>query len=398
MTQNTSRGTNIVGVRAYNDRLVLTLIRKSGQIPKIGIARATGLSPTAVSAIVNKLEKNKLVKREKLERGRVGQPSIPFSINPGGAYSLGLKIGRRSAELVLIDFLGSVIGLELLEYKFPKRADIVQFTRQSGLRLLATLSESSRKRVVGLGVAMPNEIWKWEQPFSTQQIDLQEWADETHFDELAENLKLPVFLMNDATAACGAELTLNQALTDGSFLYFFVGWFIGGGVVLDNKLYFGQTNNAGALGSMLVNSKQGESKQLVYVSSIHTLEQKLVAAGATSELKLDENDWRSYDAVICEWIEEAAYGIAQACAAGKAIIDIDKVIIDGAMPLDIRKRIYSETIKQYRVLDTTGMNKMDFLEGQIGAQARSIGAACLPLISNFSLDFDVMLKAHSQSD
>ena len=39
------------------------------------------------------------------QRGKIGQPSIPMSLNPDGAYFLGLKIGRRSAELVLIDFL-----------------------------------------------------------------------------------------------------------------------------------------------------------------------------------------------------------------------------------------------------------------------------------------------------
>jgi len=397
MNENISRGTNIVGVRAYNDRLVLTLIRNSGQIPKIGIARQTGLSPTAVSAIVNKLEKNKLVKREKLERGRVGQPSMPFSINPGGAFSLGLKIGRRSAELVLIDFLGSVIGLEVAEYKFPERAAIIQFARQASLSLLSTLNERKRKRVVGLGVAMPGEIWKWEKLFQNVETDLKQWADDTYFDELAETLDLPVVQINDATAACGAELTLNKGLIDGSFLYFFVGWFIGGGVVIDNKLYLGRSSNAGALGSLLVSNADGEPGQLVYMSSISTLEEKLVAAGAVTELKLNEMDWQSHEPVVNEWIEQAAYGIAQACAAGKAIIDVDKVIIDGAMPLDIRTRLIEETIRQYRILDTTGMTGLDFLQGQIGPQARSIGAACLPLISSFSLDFDVLLKGNSDT-
>ena len=43
-------------------------------------------------------------------RGRVGQPSVPLSINPEGAFFLGLKVGRRSADLVLVDFLGTRDG------------------------------------------------------------------------------------------------------------------------------------------------------------------------------------------------------------------------------------------------------------------------------------------------
>lgn len=44
------------------------------------------------------------------QRGQVGQPSIPMSLNPNGVFSIGLKIGRRSADLVLVDFLGQQLG------------------------------------------------------------------------------------------------------------------------------------------------------------------------------------------------------------------------------------------------------------------------------------------------
>jgi len=39
------RGTNPSGVRLYNERLVLSLIRHYGALPKADIARQTGLSP-----------------------------------------------------------------------------------------------------------------------------------------------------------------------------------------------------------------------------------------------------------------------------------------------------------------------------------------------------------------
>ena len=56
----------------------------------------------------------------------------------------------------------------------------------------------------------------------------------------------------DATAACGAELILGNPGHYQDFLYFFLGSFIGGGIVLDGSLYPGRTGNAGALGSMPV--------------------------------------------------------------------------------------------------------------------------------------------------
>ena len=49
-----SRGTNQTGVRLYNERLVLSLIRRHGDLPKADIARMTGLSPQTISIIINR--------------------------------------------------------------------------------------------------------------------------------------------------------------------------------------------------------------------------------------------------------------------------------------------------------------------------------------------------------
>ena len=43
------------------------------------------------------LERDGLLVREEPMRGKVGQPSIPMSLNPEGAFSIGFKFGRRSA-------------------------------------------------------------------------------------------------------------------------------------------------------------------------------------------------------------------------------------------------------------------------------------------------------------
>ena len=49
------RGGDTVGLRAYNERLVIDAIMRSGAMSKAEIARATGLSGQAASVIVNRL-------------------------------------------------------------------------------------------------------------------------------------------------------------------------------------------------------------------------------------------------------------------------------------------------------------------------------------------------------
>ena len=94
------RGTNQTGVRLYNERLVLSLIRRHGSLPKAEIARLTGLSPQTISVIMHAARgRRPACSSEDAQRGKIGQPSVPFSLNPDGAFSLGLKIGRRSVDL-----------------------------------------------------------------------------------------------------------------------------------------------------------------------------------------------------------------------------------------------------------------------------------------------------------
>ena len=101
-----SGGANQSRVRAYNERLVLSLVRRHGSLAKSEIAKRSGLSAQTASVIMRSLEQDGLLLRGEPQRGRVGQPSIPMRLNPDGVFSFGLKIGRRSADLILVDFLG----------------------------------------------------------------------------------------------------------------------------------------------------------------------------------------------------------------------------------------------------------------------------------------------------
>jgi hypothetical protein len=104
------RGSNQSGLRAYNQRLVLSLVYAHGSLAKTDISRMTGLSAQTGSVLMRELEAEDLIVKGEPIRGKVGQPSVPLSINPDGAFFVGLKVGRRSAELILIDFLGQLKG------------------------------------------------------------------------------------------------------------------------------------------------------------------------------------------------------------------------------------------------------------------------------------------------
>ena len=129
------RGSNHVGMRQFNERVVLHAIRLNGSLPKADLARLTGLTAQTIGLITTRLEDDGLLVKQERVRGRIGQPSVPMALNPDGAFALGIKIGRRSADWMLVDFTGKVRVRETLAYDFPD-ADALLPVVQSRMRAI----------------------------------------------------------------------------------------------------------------------------------------------------------------------------------------------------------------------------------------------------------------------
>lgn len=388
-------GADQAGVRLYNERLLLSLVRRFGPLSKIEVARLTGLSVQSTSAIMNRLQADGLLRREAPLRGRVGQPTIPMSLDPEGAYSFGLKIGRRSADLVLIDFSGAVRRRAHRTFAFPTPAMILDFVQAELPGLADALTDAQRRRVAGLGVALPFQLWTWEAEIGAPPGAMDAWRNFDVEREIASVCPYAVTLCNDATAACAAEFFFGRGWRHRDFLYFFLGAFLGGGVVLDGALWPGRTGNAGALGSMPVVGKSdaGGAPQLIACASIYQLERRLERAGVdASSMWATPDAWADFGPHLNDWIEEVASALAYACAAAISVIDFEAIVIDGAMPTAVRDRLTARTADVLAGLDRRGLSDVDIVSGTIGADARAIGGAALPLIRNFGRDREVLLK------
>ncbi|MFW8634923.1 ROK family transcriptional regulator [Cribrihabitans pelagius] len=381
-----SSGVNQSGVRAYNERLLLSTLLRHGALPGSEIARRTKLSPQTASVILRKLESDGLLIRGESVKGRVGKPSVPMTINPDGLFSYGLKIGRRSADLLLMDFTGGIRSQLQLRYAYPMPEPVFDFVREGMREIEGALPPESVKRICGIGVAAPFELWSWHRQAKAPEADFRVWKDTSVADEIARFSALPVFPVNDATAACRAEHTFGRGKEFRDYVYFFVGAFIGGGVVLNHSVYEGVRGNAGALGPMTVQGSQGP-QQLLDVASLHVLESRLHAAGLERErLWRLPLDWSGFEAQSGAWLEEAASALAQASLAACAVIDFEAVLIDGALPAEFRARLAGSVRQEIAKLDARGLIRPAVAEGQTGANARPIGAASGPLFAQFLLD------------
>lgn len=386
-TEGGHLGTNQSGMRERNERLVLTLLRRQPGLASAEIARRTGLSAQTVSRLIRTLEKEALIRRGTPQKGRVGQPSVPLSLNPEGACFLGLKVGRRSAEMVITDFVGRILHREKEIYAYPEFDRVLAFSLEASASLGARLAPAGRERIAGMGIAIPFHLWNWAAQIGVAPELMANWRTRDLRAELAAHLDVPLFLQNDATSACSAELVFGTTPTPKNFLSFFVAFFIGGGLVLRGSLFTGSTGNAAGLGPLLVPDRDGRMRPLIDLASLSTLERQLAEDGHDPrQIWSQADDWDIPRGALDAWLDRAAPAIAEAAKAAQTLLDLDAILLDGWLPRPVLSDLSARVSEALDKLDLSGMTRPAVLRGTVGADARSLGAASLPLSARFLVE------------
>ena len=389
------KGSNHVGMRQFNERVVLQAIRLHGPTAKAELARLTNLSTQTIGLIIARLLEDDLVVKGKPQRGRVGQPSIPISLNPDGAFSVGIKVGRRSLDVLLVDFVGQARQRYTLDYAFPDPEALFSEIDRRLQDIHVLLGPQRHHRLAGIGIAAPLSLGGWQRLLGLPGEQVDRWQHTDIRSRVQALTEVPVELVKDTSAACVAELVLGRGQSVRNFLYLFIDTFIGGGLVIDSHLRAGIHGNAGAVASLPlgVSEAGSASAQLVSVASLFQLEQLFESAGLDPHAMGDERALHPpWLACTEQWLTHAARGIALAVVNAAALIDQECVIIDGNLGRPLLLRLIHATEAALDHCNWEGLFRPQVHAGTIGSDARAMGGALLPLYGNFAPDRDLFLK------
>ena len=254
-------------------------------------------------------------------------------------------------------------------------------------RVQKVLDEANleQDQISGLSIVTPFELWSWTDEFGASVDEMLAWKDYDLKASLEKRFSWRVIIENDGTAACRAELLFGNHKDKRDWIYFYIGTFVGGGLVLDSKLLAGRRGNAGGFGPMRVPSQEGGDR-LIDHASLVVLERSLVKAEKTEHLPLNASkSWQAYRPHLTTWIERAAHSMAHAIVSSLSIIDFEGgVVIDGALPESVKAELVQAVIKQLAIIDVQGIEPPNIEAGQIGPVARLKGAAAAQIDAMFS--------------
>ncbi len=239
------------GMRTQNATLLLNLIWRERQVSRADLARKTGLSPSTVGAIVGELDAAGLVREIGAGVSRGGRRPVLVGFRDDAFALVGVELGARHVAAVLTDLRGSVRAFRETHVNVRDEPARALETARELIEACLAAEKVSKKRVVGIGVAVPSPVHPGR-PGALSPLILPAWRDVDVQETLADAFELPVLVDNDANMGALAERFWGAGAGGEDLAFIKVATGIGSGHIINGALYRGSGGTAGEIGHLAI--------------------------------------------------------------------------------------------------------------------------------------------------
>lgn len=396
-------GTNLKFAKAYNARIVLETIRRFGPLSRADIARRTELTAQTVSNIMRPLLRAHLVREAERTREGRGAPATLLTLDPDGAYAIGLDLDKDHLTGVLVDFVGNVRQRMHTELNFPSPDEAFDLLETTA-RTLIEREGLTDDRVWGVGVGLPGLFGIARGSVVSNVVSPQAfpgWHDVPVAEVVSDRLGLPVLVKNNATAAAIGECWYGAGQHIPTFFYVFFGAGLGGGLIVNGQPYEGHTGNAGELGyCFLAESEMPDDDttpqrpHLGLHFNLPRLYRRLGVDGPSDRHpRVLGERLAASDPLLIEWLDAGARQLAPVLLAIEYVLDPEAIFFGGRLPDTVLQALMDRLDVLLPTLRIEGKAATPALRIAIaGADAAALGVATLPLYASFAPAPRVLLK------
>ncbi|WP_186526248.1 ROK family protein [Leekyejoonella antrihumi] len=233
-----------VSLRSVHVEQVLALLR-SGPVSRAELGARTALSRATISSIVGDLIDQGIAVNLPPgpdRRAGSGRPAQAVALSQHRVRSVGVDFRLDGASVALADPLQQVTGTISRTHRRGLNWQDRTTIALEAIRTLCARHGVDLAAPQGIGVGVPGPV-----PLTPSGAP---WRVMVH--RLQDELAAPVYVDNNLRLSALAETIWSTRPGPASLLYFHLGRGIGGGVVIDGRLYRGATGSAGELGHVTV--------------------------------------------------------------------------------------------------------------------------------------------------
>lgn len=242
-------------IRRVNTALVLNALRLHAPISRAELAKLTNLNRSTISNIINALMDDGLVDELELMESKIGRPGIALTLRPDGGAVIGVEIGVGFVSVILTDFVANILWRELTECSPSKPQLEIIAKAEKSIDQAISFAEKKHLRILGIGLGVPGLVneQKGELLFAPNLG----WRDVPLRLMWNQRFHLPLYVENEANLGALGEYYYGVGQNVDKFVYLSSGVGLGGGIIIDGKLFKGGRGFAGEIGH-IQRDPQGE--------------------------------------------------------------------------------------------------------------------------------------------
>jgi predicted NBD/HSP70 family sugar kinase len=325
-------------LRALNEQLLLSHIRRLGRCSRADLARLSGLSKPTVSLALANVERSGLVREAGQRTGVPGRSALLYEVRPDAGYVLGLDIGQQYQRGALADLSGQIIGRSTVRSRASsvagRVAELVQLADE-----LCGGAGVGRADVTQTVIGSPG-VYDPRRNAIALAGGLAGWGRPAVLAGLRDAFGPQLVIENDVDAAAVAEREHGHGRQAGTFAFVSIGTGIGMGLVIDGRLHRGVHGVAGEIAFMPISEGQGSSPEEARrrgtleasgaASAVVRAARRAGMRGSVSARRVFEaaagGDARAADVVAAE-----ALLVAKAVCAIITVVDPELVVLGGGI-------------------------------------------------------------------
>ena len=168
--------------------------------------------------------------------------------------AVGVDIGGGSVKLGLVLRSGKIIARDVFQTEPKAGVQTLVSALTASIKRLLLYAKKQGEEVIGVGIGAPGPIChKTGLVYSLTNI--RGWKSVYLGRRLRKRLKLPVFIDNDANVMALGEFYYGAGVGTKNLITLTLGTGIGGGLIIDGRLFRGPFFSAAEVGHMIINEK-----------------------------------------------------------------------------------------------------------------------------------------------
>jgi glucokinase-like ROK family protein len=239
-----------IWVREHNLAVVLNYLWEAGRpVSRTYLVDVSGLNKSTIGSLLAQLQSWGFVKETGKSDPRPGRPGTLIDVNSDAGRLIGVEIGVGFISVIVTNLKTQVIWRQKVETDSQVPLSQTQILEQAE-RLVheAIQTAASDHYLFGIGVSIPALI---DHTSGTVLFAPNlKWSNVPLRQMWRERFGVPVMVENDANAAALGEQLIGVAKQVDNFVHLSAGEGLGGGLVIDGKLYGGAGGFAGEVGHM----------------------------------------------------------------------------------------------------------------------------------------------------